>query len=583
MKLKGIAGVRGLATGPAKIWERQKMEGSVVSFPTEDSQREIDKLTDALKRSSHELEEMIQGLEREKRSEESKILRFQQMLLMDSEIIHSTKKLIVNGKMQAEGAFFEVIHREISNLLGDQATSAGEDYFAGRASDYEDLLHRVLKELRGGDKSIFSLDRDCVLVSEDLRPTEILNFIETKRVKGIVLEKGGVTSHSVIIASARKIPTVIGLGEKIKEIGEGHYLLIDGDQGEIICEPTPIELNDFEMRRAESKREMEVTGLIRKREAFTSDGLKVQFEANIGFPEEIDESMLDQVDGIGLLRTEFLFLGQETEPTEEYQSTIYRLISEKMGDRFVNVRILDLGGDKVPSFIILPHEPNPSLGIRGIRLGIRHEKLLKRQIRAILRANVNGNLRLLLPMVTRVEEVEIVKSVIDGCMEELTREGHKVSQEVSLGIMVEVPSVALCLDLFIPLVDFISVGTNDLTQYVLALDRESEELKEIYSPFYPSVLRMLKKIVQKAREGNKSLSICGEMAGQPLAIPLLIGLGFDRLSMVPSKIREIKSLIGLLRFSECKEMAEHVLGISKKEEIEQILASFVGKIKRDNS
>ncbi|MEM4720975.1 MAG: phosphoenolpyruvate--protein phosphotransferase [Candidatus Methanomethylicaceae archaeon] len=576
MKLQGIKGVKGLAKGVAVVWKRPEIEVSSIGHMVENAQVEIRKLERTLLEAEDELDRMIRNLETEGRAEESKIIKFQRMLLMDMEIIEATKKVIISEKMSAEAAFVRIMEKEISNLLLEEAESEGkrEDYFAARVLDYRDLVNRVVRIFRGQKESYPILKEDSILVVNDITPTEIIQFAR-QGLRGLILEKGTPTSHSVIIALQKKIPTVLSLGKEIDIIREGDLILMDGTHGMIILNPNNDELVTFEKRQQQGNEEVKFIESIRKLPAVTLDGVNIHLEINIGRPEEIDESTLDQTDGVGLWRTEFLFLDRTQEPDEEEQMRIYQAVSQKFLGRFVNIRTLDAGGDKNLSYLPLIHEHNPSLGIRGIRLGLKYEGLLKKQLRAILRANLHGNLRLMLPLVSKVEEVEKVKVLVDQCREELMREGHETKGSPPIGIMVEVPSVAMTLDIFIPLIDFLSVGTNDLIQYLLALDRQNEELLDSYSPFYPAIIRLLKGIAQITQKANKELSICGEMAANPLAVPLLIGLGFRRLSISPIRLPEVKSLILQLNVSKCRKLAERILNISRRIEIEQTLATFI--------
>lgn len=579
MKLQGMTGVKGLARGPAKIWTRSEIADSTPHAEIKDIEGETHRLEETLARAGRELDRIIQFLEKEGRREEAQIIRFQQMLLMDPEIIQVTKELISTERLPGETAFVQIMGREVSNLLQEDKESVGEDYFARRASDYQDLINRVQRVSRGEHGSSPSLHRDCILISDDLNPTEMIQLLATQRVRALALEKGGATSHSVLIASARNIPTVLGLGDGIKLIHDGDHILVNGDQGEVTINPTAQQSAAFDRRLDEVREDRPILERTRNLPAATTDGCRVHLEANVGCPEEVDQRVVDQIDGIGVWRTEFLFLDRDTGPDEEEQVRIYRSISIKMAAKPVNIRTLDAGGEKNLPFLVMPRESNPDLGMRGIRLGLKHQGILKRQLRAILRANTRGNLRVMLPMISRIEEVEAVRALLDQCRQELMEQGHEINHDLPVGIMVEVPSTAMGLDLFIPLVDFFSLGTNDLIQYLLASDRQSEALGKIYSPFYPSIIRLLKQIVQIARDGNRPLSICGEMATRPLAIPLLLGLGFERLSVPPVKLIETKSLIRRLNLSQCQETADQILHMARRSEIEQDLASLLKESK----
>jgi phosphotransferase system enzyme I (PtsI) len=576
MKLQGITGVKGFAQGPAMIWRRPEIEVSSFAQKARNIDREMVQLDHSLAQAGNELQKIIYDLEKEGRTEESRIIRLQQILLIDVEIIGALKNLIKNEGVTAQAAFVRVMEQEISNLLLDESdpNREGEDYFAGRILDYKDLMSRVLRIFQERKTVYPLLHKECVMIADDLNPSEIVQ-LEKGKVLALALGKGTPTSHSVIIASERGIPTVIGLGNKIELIQEGNLLLVDGDQGVVMVNPDSDELKAFKRGLQQETKEHHIFEEIQNLPSITLDGFPVRLEINIGRPEEIEESILDHVDGIGLWRTEFLFLDRDREPEEEEQLSIYKGVSEKLSGKPINIRTLDGGGDKNLPYLCLIHEPNPSLGMRGIRLSLKHVDLFKRQLRAIMRANVNNNLRVMLPLVSLVEEIEMARGIVDQCQKELSREGNEVKGSLPIGIMVEVPSTAMALDIFLPLVDFVSVGTNDLAQYMLASDRQNEALLNSNSPFYPSIIRLLKQIAQIGLEENKPLSICGGMASNPLAIPLLIGLGFRRLSISSRSFLRVKYLIRHLRLSECRQVAEQILHMSRRVEIEQTLATFI--------
>jgi phosphotransferase system enzyme I (PtsI) len=575
MKLRGRTGVKGFAAGPAKICKTLKIVDPPSFSEPEDIADEIRRLERALAQAAKDLDRMIRSLEKSGRTEEAQIVRFQRVLLVDPEIIEATKARIASNRVSAERAFAQVVGQEISTLLQEDTASEGDDYFARRISDYQDLVNRVIRILQGKKGTSACLHRNCIVISDDLNPTEMIQLLDTKKVRGVALEKGGVTSHATIIASARQVPTVLNLGRKIARIHDGDPVLVNGDLGEVIVNPTPRQSAAFDRMFQNARKELESRESLRGLPATTVDGFTIHLDINLGHPEEIDESTLDQIEGIGVWRTEFLFLGQKMEPGEDHQVNVYEAISKRLPGRSIHIRMLDGGGEKDLPFLPLSHEANPNLGIRGIRLGFRYESVLRRQLRAILRANASGNLSVMVPMVSRIEEVEGVRSLVEQCRKELIQEGHEIREDLPIGIMVEVPSTAMGLDLFMPLVDFLSVGTNDLVQYLLASDRQNEGLADTYSPFYPPIIRLIEDMVRTARRGNKPLSLCGEMASQPLAIPLLIGLGIERLSVAPARLIETKYWIRRLNGSRCREMTKHILQMSRRAEIEQILARFL--------
>jgi phosphoenolpyruvate-protein phosphotransferase len=339
--------------------------------------------------------------------------------------------------------------------------------------------------------------------------------------------------------------------------------------------PTKEEMAIFERRSQDRRSRYRILESLKNLPPVTSDGARIQLKVNIARPEELDESVILGIDGIGIWRTEFLFMEREREPNEEEQAAIYRSVSERIPDKWVDIRTLDIGSDKHLPYHPPVKEPNPSLGVRGIRFGLAHRNLLKTQLKAILRANLGGNLRVILPMVTMVEEVRLVREMIEHCMGELEKEGHSFNPQLPLGIMVEVPSTAYALDLFLPVSDFFSLGTNDLIQYFLGADRQSESLQDLLSPFHPSIVRFLRDIADVSLKVGKPISICGEMASQTLAVPLLIGLGFEQLSVPPPMLTEIKGLIRRLDRSRCHQVVKEVCALSERDEAKARLLEFL--------
>ena len=575
MKLTGKPASKGLASGPARILKPGCLHEPADSTPADiDPGEEIERLDRSLEQSRTRLDEIIRDLTGKGRKEEADILQFQSMLLTDPEIVKSARAIVREQKTSAETAFREVMTRETSKLKGDSDDSE-EDYFALRASDYEDLARRVLGVLRGVEKEATDFaGAPGIVVADDITPTEMVNLLESGGVLGIALKGGGSKSHAMLIAAARGVPAVIALGENADSIGEGDPILLDGESGEIVVNPDAAEKDAFD-RAVERQKEADIKILEEKDlPCVTKDGRTIHLEINISHPNEIDSAVLDQVEGIGVWRTEFLFLDRKTEPTEDEQTAIYKGASQRAAGKTVVIRTLDAGGDKPLSFIQQAPEPNPELGIRGVRLGLKHQPVLKRQIRAVLRGNVLGNLAILLPMITCVEEVRAVRDIIAQCEAELHDERAEFKGSVPIGIMVEVPAVALALDRFAPLCDFFSAGTNDLVQYTLAADRRGEDSTGLYSPLHAPVIRLLDWIVKNAGESGKPLTLCGNLAAEPFMTPLILGLGFDRLSMPPSRVREIKSLVRRLKLSACRKLAVKVGRKDERVQIEEEIRRF---------
>lgn len=452
--------------------------------------------------------------------------------------------------------------RETAGQLVDQFKQLDDEYLRGRAVDVEDVASQLANALTGNDSGPVELPQDAIVIADQLLPSDIALF-DPGEVAGIVTGQGSRTSHIAILARALQLPTIVGVGTDLQRVESGTPAIVDGDQGRLILSPGPETLSHYQQRlRAGLLVEAERLG-DRDAPAVTLDGIRIQLFANIGGPEQAAPALAMGAEGVGLFRTEFLFIDRPEAaglPDEEEQRSAYQRALEVFGPgRPVVVRTLDVGGDKPVPGIELPAEANPFLGVRGLRLTLRYPELLRTQLRALLRAATEGDLWIMLPMVTTVQDVRDARAIVDEVRAELTQAGVPHRDDVPLGIMVETPAAALTATSLAQEVDFFSLGTNDLTQYVLAVDRTQDELSQRYSSLEPAVLRLIGETVAAADAAGKPVAVCGEMAGDPTAIPILLGLGVRELSMTGGSIGRAKEVIAALRISEAEEMVRRRL------------------------
>jgi phosphotransferase system enzyme I (PtsI) len=394
----------------------------------------------------------------------------------------------------------------------------------------------------------------------------------------VATEKGGPSSHAAIIAASSGIPAVVGVGPEIWAIKDGDRLIVDGLDGAVIHQPTESELVFYRVRKTAYDREVSAAERTQRLLARTRGGTPVTLEANVANLSEVDTALAHGAQGIGVFRTEFLFMSRKEAPGEEEQFQTYRSAAVRSKNLPLTIRTFDIGGDKEVPYLGLSRESNPFLGVRAIRIGLMETDLLKAQFRAILRASAYGNVRVMFPFVSMVEEIEGAKALLDQCRTELSQAGHAFDKGMKIGIMVEIPSAAIMIEQFLPHVDFVSIGTNDLIQYTLAVDRLSERLSPMFSPFHPAVLALIEKDIRVARRWKKEVAVCGEMASDPPAVPLLIGMGLEQFSMVSSRIPQIKLLIRKLGKRECLNLLREAKRTSRHAEIRELSKRFIEKM-----
>lgn len=527
---------------------------------------EVERLNQALLGTRQDIQKVRDQVSAAMGAAEAGLFEAHLLVLEDSTLLNEVLRKIRTERLGAEAAFHDVFEKYVSVLA-----AVDDAYLRERAADLRDLSGRVLDHLSGAvhQHELSDLPEPCILVSNDLAPS-VTALLDRRNVLGFATEAGGKTSHTAIMARKMGIPAVVGLGPLLDSVRDGEYALLDGHGGVLTINPTDqtlFEYGQLKQRRAQFEEKL---ALLREQPAVTLDGHHITLAANIEGPEDMASVQASGAHGIGLFRTEFLFLNRDDPPGEEEQFEAYRAVaSQTRPGQEAIIRTLDLGGDKMPGDLRREGEPNPFLGWRAIRISLDRPEVFRGQLRAILRAGLHGRVRILLPMVSTLEELRAARAMLESCKESLRAEGVPFCDSVPLGVMIEIPSAALIAEELARESDFFSIGTNDLTGYTLAVDRLNEKVARLYQPTHPAVLRLIDMTVQAAQRHGRPVGVCGEMAGEPALVPLLIGLGVHELSVTPALIPAVKFLLRRLRMSEARDIARWALGCSAGAEILQ--------------
>jgi phosphotransferase system enzyme I (PtsI) len=533
----------------------------------QDTDEEVLKFRNAVQKAKEQLSQVQAKMCRYSGHDQIKIIESYRMFLQDDMLVGATIKHIQLHKINAEWALDKTLsHLKLSFL------NVNEEYFRERQQDIDYVGRRLMDNLIGSPDISFSdlPSGDIILIVHDLSPAEVAG-IPKNRIRGFAMEAGGETSHSAIISRALEIPAMFGINTLFEEIDEGEMLILDGIKGVLIASPSKKELDQY---RSLQKRYQALEQILLDEidlPAETKDGFHIKIEANMELIEEIPSLLLHGAEGIGLYRTEYLFLNRLDEPSEDEQFENYVAVLTQLESRPVTIRTIDLGGDKLT--ISQTYEPqlNPALGLRAIRLCLRELPLFKTQLRALFRASMHGNLRILLPMISSLDELRQVHKIIKDVKRDLTNRKVEFRDDVPVGIMIEVPSAVFMAEELAKEADFFSIGTNDLIQYGLAIDRGNEQVAHLYNPFDPAVLRMIKKTVEAAKAEGIDISVCGELAGDPLAITLMVGMELNALSMNPISILRVKKILRSITQKESAKILEEALTLHSAEDIEKLL------------
>ncbi|EPY08752.1 phosphoenolpyruvate-protein phosphotransferase (phosphotransferase system, enzyme I) [Paenibacillus alvei TS-15] len=566
-KVQGIGASAGIAIGKSFVLPTWEWDVPEEKMDPADLAREFERLYDGIRSSKHEIEFIKSEIKEMVGSEESSIFDAHLAILEDPIFMNEIQGIIQRQYKAAEVAVKEAIDHFVTmfDLLDDE-------YMKERALDIKDVGNRLLKHLLGAPEITLPTDtQPYILVAKELSPSQLVH-LNPKNVLGIVMLQGGKTSHSAIMARALGIPLVLGLEGKIaKPIQTGDTVIVDGEYGIVHIAPLQDVITCYEARRDAYVQEADELQKIVSLPAVTLDDFVVQLGANISSTRELNIADQNGAEGVGLFRTEFMYMDRSYPPSEAEQFTVYLEAAEHCKDNSVIIRTLDVGGDKPMDYLNLPEEDNPFLGYRAIRICLDRQDLFKTQLRAILRASAHGPIMVMFPMITSVNEVQAAKSILEQAKAELREEGLPFNEELPVGIMIEVPAAAMIADQLAKEVDFFSIGTNDLVQYTLAVDRMNEQIAHMYDPFHPAVLRLIRYTVQAAKQAGIMVGVCGEMAGDPRAVPIWLALGVNKLSMSSRSIPRVKAAVRRSTVEQCKRIADSVFESGTKEEIEMVL------------
>lgn len=567
LNINGIAASSGVAIAPA--FKLEHPDFTVTKREVADVAAEIARLEDALAKSRQELEAIKARTEQELGAKKAEIFASHLLILDDPELLTPVQDKITSEKVSAEFALNETAQEFIS--MFENMKSA---YLQERAADMRDVTKRVLTHLLGiSYVSPAEISKEVIVIAEDLTPSDTAQ-LNRQFVKGFTTNIGGRTSHSAIMARSLEIPAVVGTKDVLEQVKDGDLVIVDGLEGIVIINPDAELVKQYEAKRDAYLRQIEEWKLLREEPTASKDGVHVELAANIGTPNDVAGVIDNGGEGVGLYRTEFLYMGRTELPSEEVQFNAYKTVLERMEGKPVVVRTLDIGGDKELPYLDMPKEMNPFLGFRAVRLCLDRTDIFTTQLRALLRASVYGNLRIMFPMIATLGEFRQAKALLLEEKAKLVAEGIEVSDNIQLGIMVEIPSTAVLADQFAKEVDFFSIGTNDLIQYTMAADRMNERVSYLYQPYNPSILRLVKMVIDAAHKEGRWAGMCGEMAGDTTAIPLLLGLGLDEFSMSATSILPARSLITKLSKAEMEELAAQALQKSTAEEVVELVRAI---------
>ncbi|HCW9461740.1 TPA: phosphoenolpyruvate--protein phosphotransferase [Staphylococcus aureus] len=567
--IKGIAASDGVAIAKAYLLVEPDLTFDKNEKVT-DVEGEVAKFNNAIEASKVELTKIRNNAEVQLGADKAAIFDAHLLVLDDPELIQPIQDKIKNENANAASALTDVTTQFVTIF-----ESMDNEYMKERAADIRDVSKRVLSHILGVELPNPSMiDESVVIVGNDLTPSDTAQ-LNKEFVQGFATNIGGRTSHSAIMSRSLEIPAIVGTKSITQEVKQGDMIIVDGLNGDVIVNPTEDELIAYQDKRERYFADKKELQKLRDADTVTVDGVHAELAANIGTPNDLPGVIENGAQGIGLYRTEFLYMGRDQMPTEEEQFEAYKEVLKAMDGKRVVVRTLDIGGDKELSYLNLPEEMNPFLGYRAIRLCLAQQDIFRPQLRALLRASVYGKLNIMFPMVATINEFREAKAILLEEKENLKNEGHDISDDIELGIMVEIPATAALADVFAKEVDFFSIGTNDLIQYTLAADRMSERVSYLYQPYNPSILRLVKQVIEASHKEGKWTGMCGEMAGDETAIPLLLGLGLDEFSMSATSILKARRQINGLSKNEMTELANRAVDCATQEEVIELVNNYV--------
>jgi phosphoenolpyruvate-protein phosphotransferase (PTS system enzyme I) len=558
--LNGIAASNGIAI--AKAYRLVEPDLSFDQKTIDDAAAEVDRFRKAMEKSKSELEAIRDRAKVDLGADKAAIFEAHLLVLSDPELNAPIEDKIQSEKVNAESAL-----KETADMFIMMFEQMDNEYMKERAADIRDVTKRVLAHLLGVQLVNPSMiAEEVIIVAEDLTPSDTAQ-LNRQFVLGFTTNIGGRTSHSAIMARSMEIPAVVGTKTATEEINNGDLVIVDGLKGEVHINPTPELVEQYRKTHDEYEAQKAEWAKLVNEPTVTNDDHHVELVANIGTPKDLKGVIENGGEGVGLYRTEFLYMGRDQLPTEEEQFESYKAVLEGLNGKPVVVRTLDIGGDKELPYLDLPKEMNPFLGFRAIRLCLEEQDIFRTQLRALLRASNYGNLKIMFPMIATLDEFRAAKSILEEEKQKLNAEGQKVSDDIELGIMVEIPSTAILADQFAKEVDFFSIGTNDLIQYTMAADRMNQRVSYLYQPYSPSILRLVKMVIDASHAEGKWTGMCGEMAGDETAIPVLLGLGLDEFSMSATSILKARSQIRNLKKSDMEKLAQEVLNMQTTDQV----------------
>ncbi len=564
--INGIGASPGIAVGPVYIAGPQEYAGRRYKIPEAAVTKEVERFHKAVQQTKEQLKEISKKMVLQFGREHSSIFDAQGMFLDDPSLINDVVSGIKKDRLNAETVVLEVLKK-----MHDVFAAMEDEYLKERGMDIEDVGRRLLKNLTSSEKkAIQEVDTDVIVIAKDLTPSDTAQ-LNKEFIRGFATDMGGPTSHTAIMARSLEIPAVVGLKEVTAKIKDGDILVVDGLQGLVIINPDSNTLAHYSQEEQKYKTRQKELKKLRKLPAETLDGYRLLLSANIEMPQDVKAALENGAEGVGLFRTEFLFMNAEKTPTEDEQYDAYQTVIKSIFPNTVVIRTMDVGGDKKINFLEIPPEANPSLGLRSIRLSLRHPEVFKTQLRAILRASVHGKVKIMYPMISGVEEFRSANKLLEEVKDGLHKQKIPFDSNIEVGCMIELPSAVMVADVLAKEADFFSIGSNDLIQYSFGVDRVNENVAYLYDPFQPAILRLLKMTVEAAHREGIHVSLCGEIGGDPLFTLLLLGLGLDELSTAAVHISEIKQSIRSTTFSEAKDIANRVLSFGTSREVTEFL------------
>ena len=575
IKLKGIGAAGGISIGIAYKLGKEEFVVLPEAIVWEDIPIQIQLFEEALIKTRREIIELQKRISSDMGQEEAQIFDAHLLVLEDRMLIEEVISRLKKEQLNVAYIFSEVLKKYISVFLKIE-----DEYLKERIADINDVGKRILRNLLGKERrGLDDLKEKALIVSHDLSPSDTA-AMHTKNVSGFVTDMGGKTSHTAIMAKSLEIPAVVGLEGVTSKVNPGDTLIVDGNTGIVIINPDEETLREYQQELVKLRNIAERFSSVKDLPAVTTDGRQILINANIEFPDEVASVKQHGSQGIGLYRTEFFYMNRQDSPSEEEHYQAYKYVAEQMNPHSVVIRTLDLGGDKFLSQFQIPHEMQPFFGWRAIRFCLARPDIFKLQLRAILRASVHGNLKLMYPMVSGIEELRQANGLLQEAKEELRQKGFEFNDNIPVGVMIEVPSAAMTADILAREADFFSIGTNDLIQYCLAVDRGNEKVAYLYEPAHPAVLRMIKQVIEAAHQAKIKVAMCGEMAGEPSLALILLGLGLDEFSVPPQVIPELKFIIRTIGFKAVQGLAKEAMVLSTGTQVEEFAKTRLEEILR---